>query len=76
MADSPFFIVLWLACAAVTVVAAVLAGRSRRARYVGRAAVGILLPTMLLLLRAERRAATTPTPAGQAKETPPARVGV
>jgi uncharacterized membrane protein len=42
MEDTPFFITLWLVCAAVTVIAAVLAGRSRRARYVGRAAVGIL----------------------------------
>ncbi|HEU4422276.1 MAG TPA: hypothetical protein VFR67_07005 [Pilimelia sp.] len=42
MEDSPFFITLWLVCAAATVIAAVLAGRSRRARYVGRTAVGIL----------------------------------
>jgi hypothetical protein len=42
MEDSPFFITLWLVCAALTVVAAVFAGRSRRARYVGRAAVGVL----------------------------------
>jgi hypothetical protein len=42
MEDSPFFIALWLVSAAATVVAAVLAGRSRRARYVGRAAVAVL----------------------------------
>jgi uncharacterized membrane protein len=34
--------VLWLACGVATIVAAVLAGRSRRARYLGRAAVGVL----------------------------------
>ena len=34
--------ILWLACGIVTVVAAGLAGRSRRARLVGRAAVGVL----------------------------------
>jgi uncharacterized membrane protein len=33
---------LWLACGVATIVAAVLAGRSRRARYLGRAAVGVL----------------------------------
>lgn len=32
----------WLACGITTIVAGVLAGRSRRARYVGRAAVGVL----------------------------------
>jgi len=42
MADSPLFITLWLVCAAATVGAAALAGRSRWARYVGRAAVGVL----------------------------------
>lgn len=42
MQDNPFFITLWLVCAAATVIAAVPAGRSRRARYVGRAAVGVL----------------------------------
>jgi hypothetical protein len=170
MEDTAFFITLWLVCAAVTVVAAVLAGRSSRARYVGRAAVGILfivggallhvinlatgsdysgfadpayfpwvtdawesvvvpnpvlfigllalfeatvgvlslsggrrtqlgyagvisfysvlwlfgpeiwfvlvmLPAMLLLLRAERRAATAPAPTGRVEETPRAPVG-
>jgi hypothetical protein len=34
--------ILWLACGVATIVAAVLAGRSRRARYLGRAAVGVL----------------------------------
>jgi len=33
---------LWLVCGAATIIAAVLAGRSRRARYLGRAAVGVL----------------------------------
>ena len=42
MEDSPLFITLWLVSAAATVGAAVLAGRSRWARYVGRAAVGVL----------------------------------
>jgi hypothetical protein len=42
MEDHPVFITLWLVCAAATVVAALLANRSRRARYVGRAAVGVL----------------------------------
>jgi hypothetical protein len=95
-------IILWLVCGAATVIAAALAGRSRQARFIGRAAVGLLavfeatagvlaisgarrtqlgylaviafylalwpfgwietmwvlimLPSMLLLLRAERRA--------------------
>jgi hypothetical protein len=34
--------ILWLACGVVTVIAAVLAGRSGRARYIGRAAVAAL----------------------------------
>lgn len=34
--------ILWLVCGLATIVAAVLANRSRRARYVGRAAVGVL----------------------------------
>src|SRR6266545_1916486 len=34
--------ILWLACDAVPIIAAVLAGRSRRARYLGRVAVGVL----------------------------------
>jgi hypothetical protein len=34
--------ILWLACGATTIIAAVLASRSRRARYIGRAAVGVL----------------------------------
>lgn len=42
MEDTPFFITLWLVCAAATVGAAVFAARSSRARYVGRAAVGVL----------------------------------
>ena len=37
-----FWQILWLVCGVATVVAAALAGRSRRARYVGRAAVGVL----------------------------------
>ena len=32
----------WLACGVATIVAAVLASRSRRARYIGRGAVGVL----------------------------------
>jgi uncharacterized membrane protein len=35
-------IVLWLACGVTTIIAAVLASRSRRWRYIGRAAVGVL----------------------------------
>jgi uncharacterized membrane protein len=35
----------------------------------------IMLPTMLLLLRAERRAATAPAPTGWVEETPRANVG-
>jgi hypothetical protein len=42
MEDNPFFIALWLVCAAATVGAAVLAHRSATARYVGRAAVAVL----------------------------------
>ncbi len=34
--------ILWLACGAATIIAAVLAPRSRSARYLGRAAVGVL----------------------------------
>jgi hypothetical protein len=34
--------ILWLACGVATIVAAVLANRSRRARLIGRAAVGVL----------------------------------
>src|SRR5215467_10528561 len=42
MQDSLLMITLWLVCGAATIVAAVLASRSRAARYVGRAAVGVL----------------------------------
>jgi hypothetical protein len=35
--------IFWSACMAVAIVAAVLAHRSRRGRYVGRAAVGLLM---------------------------------
>jgi hypothetical protein len=42
MQNSLFMIILWLACGATTVIAAALAGRSRQARYMGRAAVGLL----------------------------------
>ena len=34
--------ILWLACGVATIVAAVLGNRSRRARLIGRAAVGVL----------------------------------
>ena len=40
--DNVWWQLLWIACGIATLVAAVLAGRSRRARYVGRAAVGVL----------------------------------
>jgi len=40
--DSIVWPIVWLVCGATTIVAAVLANRSRRARYVGRAAVGVL----------------------------------
>ena len=33
---------MWLVCGVATIIAAVLAGRSRQARYLGRAAVGVL----------------------------------
>jgi hypothetical protein len=42
MQNSLFMIILWLVCGAATIVAAVLANRSRPARYLGRAAVGVL----------------------------------
>ena len=42
MQDFIFMQILWLACGIATIVAAVLASRSRRARHVGRAAVGVL----------------------------------
>ena len=34
--------ILWLACGVTTIIAAVLASRSRSARYLGRVAVGVL----------------------------------
>ncbi len=40
--DSIFWEILWLVCGVTTIIACVWAGRSRRARYVGRAAVGVL----------------------------------
>jgi len=40
MQESILMQTFWLACGVATIVAAVLASRSRRARYVGRAAVG------------------------------------
>ena len=42
MQNSLFMIILWLVCGAATIVAAVLANRSKPARYLGRAAVGVL----------------------------------
>jgi hypothetical protein len=42
MQNNLFMIILWLLCGAATVIAAVLASRSRPARYLGRAAVGVL----------------------------------
>jgi len=42
MQSNIVFILLWLVCGAVTIIAAALAGRSRQARYLGRAAVGVL----------------------------------
>jgi hypothetical protein len=42
MQNSLVMIILWLVCGAATIVAAVLASRSRPARYLGRAAVGVL----------------------------------
>jgi hypothetical protein len=43
MQENVFMQVLWLACGLTTIIAGVLASRSRRARYLGRAAVGVLL---------------------------------
>lgn len=42
MQDYVFWQLLWLVCGVVTIIAAVLATRSRRWRYAGRAAVGVL----------------------------------
>ena len=42
MQNSLFMIILWLVCGAATIIAAVLASRNRQARYLGRAAVGVL----------------------------------
>ena len=42
MQPNVVFEILWVACGVATIIAGVLAGRSRRARYVGRAAVGVL----------------------------------
>lgn len=38
--DNVLWQIVWLACGVATIIAGVLASRSRRARYVGRAAVG------------------------------------
>lgn len=40
--DNIFWQLLWMACGVATLAAAVLAGRSKRARYVGRVAVAVL----------------------------------
>jgi hypothetical protein len=40
--DSIVWPIVWVACGIVTLVAGVLASQSRRARFVGRAAVGVL----------------------------------
>ena len=40
--DNVLWQIVWLACGVATIIAGVLASRSRRARYVGRAAVGVL----------------------------------
>jgi hypothetical protein len=93
MQNSIFMITLWLACGAATMIAAVLAG-SRSARYLGRAAVGVLfivggallhiinlvsggdmLPAMVVLLVAERRANAAPAPATRVGESQRAGVG-
>jgi hypothetical protein len=42
MQNNIFMVILWLVCGVATVIAAVLASRSRQARYIGRAAVGVL----------------------------------
>jgi hypothetical protein len=42
MQSNILFIIVWLVCGVATIIAAVLAGRSRQARYIGRAAVGVL----------------------------------
>lgn len=42
MENNIVFISLWIACGIATIVAAVLAHRSRAARYVGRVAIGVL----------------------------------
>jgi hypothetical protein len=36
-------VIVWVACGVTTIVAGLLAARSRRARYVGRIAVGVLM---------------------------------
>lgn len=40
--DNIFWQILWVACGVVTIVASLLAGRSRQWRYVGRAATAVL----------------------------------
>jgi hypothetical protein len=42
MQSNIVFILVWLVCGAVTILAAALAGHSRHARYFGRAAVSVL----------------------------------
>ena len=40
--DNIFWQILWVACGVVTIVASLLAGRSRQWRYIGRAATAVL----------------------------------
>ena len=47
MQNSSSFIIVLLVCGVATVIAAVQAGRSRQARHLGHAAVGVLLIGLL-----------------------------
>ena len=64
-------IVLWLACGVTTIIAAVLASRSRRWRYIGRAAVGALFVLGGALVNASYLASGGTTPASPTLRTSP-----
>jgi hypothetical protein len=56
--DNVLWQIVWLACGVATIIAGVLASRSRRARYVGRAAVGVLFIGLLVVFEATVRSVT------------------
>jgi hypothetical protein len=58
MQNSSSFIIVSLVCGVATVIAAVLAGRSRQVRHLGDAAVGVLLIGLLAAFEATGGALT------------------